>query len=71
VKVGTNLIKKMDGTQVIGEKRPDGKMSGDNSVWLFKDPSVSIVGATAKFSFMTGPSLAGKGFLSGLEWSPK
>ena len=71
VKVGSNIIKQMDGTNVIGTKGPDGKMSGDNSMGPIKDPSISIIGASAKISLMAGPSMEGRGILSGMKWAPK
>ena len=71
VNVGTNIIKQMDGTKVIGTKGPDGKMSGDNSMGPIKDLNMTVVGATAKISLMSGPSMEGKGILSGMKWAPK
>ena len=71
INVGTNIIKQMDGTKVVGTKGPDGKMSGDNSMGPIKDQNITIVGASAKISLMAGPSMEGKGILSGMKWAPK
>ncbi len=61
IKAGSNYIKRMDGTNKVG----------DDSVGYFKDYSQTLVGASAKISLIAGPSIEGKGILSGMKWTPK
>ena len=69
-KLASNFIKQTEGTQTVGIKQADGKMSGDNSIAMIKDPSVSLIGAEAKISIQSGFSVEGKGILKGMKYAP-
>ena len=59
LKVGTNIMKPLDGSESIKGR--------DNSFGPIKDQSISIIGAEAKISLTGGFTTAGHGILRGVK----
>jgi len=69
IKVGTNIIKKTQGTETIKTIDASGKeVKWDAGMGPFKDPSITLIGTETKISVLTGFEGAvteGKGLLKG------
>ena len=64
IKAGTNIIKPKDGTESAIDKNGN---PIDLSQGPVKDISVTVIGAEAKISIMSGFSMEGKGILKGIK----
>ena len=65
IKAGTNIIKSQDGTESYIDK--NGDPIPNLSQGPIKDVSLTVIGAEAKISIMSGFSVEGKGILKGIK----